>query len=190
MAKPDPTEPSLEKAARILREIMSLWPTVADLTRRMAGHPLAAHALNRHLARVASLSAQFNEAITSLPVTATQTVLVRFPATSRGKVNVEFGDLIRYHVEVSVLEGELLAILGEAQASRPMGGPPHSPLWLPIGHLQSRLQERTGREISRHYVQQLVYRLKTTFGEFGHSHLIESKRAGGYRLLARVEVNR
>lgn len=191
MAKPD-IEPSLEKAARLLREIQSIWPVVVDLALRMSAHPAAGATLCRHLARIASLSAQFNETIAAVPAgpATAQTVHVRFPASSRGKVNVEFGAAIRFHVEVSVLEGELLAILGDAQGSQPANGAIKPSPWLPVAHLQRRLQERTGRVFSPHYVQQLIYRVKTILGAFGHSHLIESKRSQGYRIAARVVVNR
>jgi hypothetical protein len=192
MAKPDPDiEPSLEKPARLLREIQSLWSIVVDLAQRLSTHPAAGAELYRHMARMASLSGQFNESIAAVPATAAtvQTVHVRFPASRGAKVHVEFGTGIRFHVEVSLLEGELLAILGGAQGSQPAAPGKPSP-WLPVADLQQRLRARTGRDFSRHYVQQLVYRLKTTLGEFGHSHLIESKRGQGYRILARVFVNR
>lgn len=198
MATNPAPDSSLGKAAQILKEIQSLWPTVENLTLRLGNRPEAGTALCQLLIRIAALSKQFNSTVGSLTgssgvlpdgASESQPIYIRFPHQKRGKAIVEFGNGLRFKVEMPRLEAELLAALGEGYSSHISSRPDKPHPWVPADRILGRLAQRTGRTIQRHYLQQLIYRLKLRLGEFNHAHLIQSSRSFGYRVTAKVHIN-
>ncbi len=134
--------------------------------------------LCRHLARIASLSAQFNETIAAVPaVRRRHRRCMSVPGSSRGKVNVEFGAAIRsmskslsWRVNYSRSWGTLRALSGQRRdkalslaarraSSAPAAGTDRPSLFLalcPTTHLSRENHPRRVRSLPSHRVETLT----------------------------------